>query len=117
MAHGTLPDHWFCVACFDLLAAAWVPLAIRAGEMDRHYQRLYGVSLEQYGEMFVRQQGRCAICRREHGALPDHGLLVVDHDHSTGKVRGLLCATCNTAIGLLHDDPSAALAAAKYLIK
>lgn len=56
----------------------------------------YGVTIGQYGEMFAEQNGTCAIC----GSPPNGKQLGVDHNHATGKVRGLLCARCNLALGL-----------------
>lgn len=79
-----------------------------------HYRRsnlkkLYGISLEQYDELYEQQEGRCAICR---GA---HEVLVVDHDHETGEIRGLLCHNCNRSLGLMGEDPAVLRAAADYL--
>lgn len=54
-------------------------------------QRLYGITLVQYNQMCVQQKNRCKICFRPPKALP----LYVDHDHKTGRVRGLLCFRCN----------------------
>lgn len=61
--------------------------------------------------MLEAQGGVCAICRRPSDPAPLH----VDHDHRTGAIRGLLCSPCNTAIGLLGDDPDRMMAAAAYL--
>lgn len=58
----------------------------------RHRQTRYGITDEQYNEMVVTQMGLCAIC----GATPER--LVVDHDHNSGQIRGLLCVRCNSAL-------------------
>jgi len=71
----------------------------------------YGVTIEQYQTMLEAQDGRCAICRRE-----SEKPLCVDHNHETGKVRGLLCWHCNIALGKLQDDPEVVRAALNYLI-
>lgn len=71
-------------------------------------QRTYGLTPEQYDAMLAAQGGLCAICRRDR-------VLVVDHDHATGAVRGLLCTPCNTGLGLFLDAPAALLQAAAYL--
>ena len=60
---------------------------------------LYGISLEQYDELLAKQKGVCAVCFR--GNSP-RKWLDVDHDHVTGKVRGLLCTPCNRSLG--HFD-------------
>lgn len=66
----------------------------------------YGITLEEYEEMFERCGGKCQICGKD-GLLPDKNhktTLVVDHDHETDEVRGLLCNACNTSLGHLNDD-------------
>ena len=80
----------------------------------------YGITLDEYNELFEQQQGLCALCkkpettrRNKKGDGPER--LAVDHCHDTGLVRGLLCFKCNTAIGALGDTQEAALRAMKYL--
>jgi len=73
----------------------------------------YGITPEDYARMFAAQGGRCAICRT---ANPGNGRRwSVDHDHETGKVRGLLCSQCNTGLGMLRDSPITLTAARAYL--
>lgn len=71
--------------------------------------RKYGVDLAQFERMVVDQDGCCAIC----GVLDD---LVVDHDHRTGRVRQLLCKSCNLGLGHFWDDPELLERAAAYLV-
>lgn len=88
----------------------------RKTERKKHLTKM-GISVEQYNEMLVRQEGVCAICR-EPETIAWNGTtrqLSLDHDHEHGTVRGLLCSRCNTAIGLLRDEPALLIAAAKYL--
>lgn len=59
------------------------------------------------------QRWRCAICDRR--PYPAGSRLVVDHDHATGTVRGLLCGPCNSALGLMGDKPERLFTAARYL--
>lgn len=82
-----------------------------------HRQRKFGVSPEQYGEMSAAQDHLCAICREPETTLQKGTLtsLAVDHCHATGRVRGLLCRACNTALGLFGDSPERLLLAAQYL--
>lgn len=94
--------------------------------MRRTYiQRKYGMSMEELEAMLYRQEQRCAICRRlwedcvsvkrsRYEARFLH-YLCVDHDHTTGKVRGLLCNGCNTAIGMFGESQERFQAAAEYL--
>ena len=63
---------------------------------------LYGISLEEYNEMLVKQNYSCAICGMHRSHMKKN--MAVDHDHQTGKNRKLLCNKCNTAIGLLKED-------------
>lgn len=73
----------------------------------------YGITLEEYDDLLKQQGGRCKICGTD---TPGHkGRFHVDHDHSTGKIRGLLCHACNTGIGLLGDNPTRLKKAAQYL--
>ena len=76
-------------------------------DLHRHY----GITLEQYEQMLAEQDGACAICKR----LPTKRTLAVDHNHDTGRVRGLLCAQCNLGIGGLQDSLTLVLEAAQYL--
>lgn len=82
-------------------------------ERDYTLRHSYGVTPEAYGSMLSAQLGQCAICGDTGGAKR----LVVDHDHSTGKVRELLCASCNQALGFLRDSQDIAIQAARYLRK
>lgn len=71
----------------------------------------YGLDLVQYNEMLAAQGGGCAIC----GSIDKSKALAVDHCHDTGRVRGLLCSTCNTGIGRFSDDPALLIRAARYI--
>jgi hypothetical protein len=73
----------------------------------------YGITAEEYSNMLEEQGGLCRICKdplvpgkEEH----------IDHDHVTGKVRGILCTHCNTALGKFRDDPEVILMAAQYIM-
>lgn len=77
---------------------------------------LFGISQEQYDEMLARQNRVCAICQEPQAWNRREGdILVVDHDHSTGQVRGLLCHACNQALGLMRDNPDVLRRAAAYV--
>ena len=79
----------------------------------------YGIGLAQYETMLERQSGACAICKRAERSRDRRTgnvcRLSVDHCHTTGEVRGLLCKNCNAAIGLLEHDPDLLDAARGYL--
>lgn len=74
-------------------------------------RKQFGLSAQDYEQMWDAQDGRCAICRR-----PENGRrLDVDHCHETGEVRGLLCNPCNQALGLLGEDTERIQAVLTYL--
>ena len=77
----------------------------------------FGITLEQYQAMHDAQDGRCAICGQEETATRDSKTkwLAVDHSHTDGHVRDLLCASCNVGLGNFQDDPARLRAAALYL--
>lgn len=66
---------------------------------DQHLRRQYGITQERYDEMLNEQGGLCAICHRPPATHSSYKILHVDHNHVTGEVRGLLCATCNGNFG------------------
>ena len=94
--------------------AAW-----RANNLERHnlarrrsvLRSKYGLTLEAYDALVEAQGSACAIC----GSKACKRALHVDHDHGTGKVRGLLCNTCNRCLGLLKDDATVLRSAIAYL--
>jgi hypothetical protein len=72
----------------------------------------HGLTIEEYNELLVKQNGVCAIC---HEAEISRQRLSVDHDHLTGKVRALLCIRCNCLLGYARDSIQLLLAAVDYL--
>jgi len=91
-----------------------------SNEKQRLYQARkrfdkYGITEDDYNNMFVFQNGKCAICGNHQSELKSP--LHIDHNHKTGKVRGLLCAACNMGIGQLQDDIENLRCAILYLNK
>jgi hypothetical protein len=78
---------------------------------ERYLENTYGLSLEDYYKLLEKQGGVCAICHKP----PVGERLAVDHDHVTGKVRGLLHRWCNSAIGFFEDDVQLLINAVNYL--
>lgn len=87
-------------------------LASRRGRCQRHDQLKvnYGIGLDEYNKMLAGQGGACAICSE-----PQTETLCVDHCHSTGKIRGLLCRKCNTGLGCYKDNADLMRLAIRYL--
>jgi len=71
----------------------------------------YGMSVEEYDGLLLHQSGKCAICRQP----PNRRKLAVDHSHMTGKIRGLLCSSCNVLIALAKENPTILSRAIDYL--
>lgn len=87
--------------------AWWARNREKANAYQRKYH--YGITQVEFEALLLAQDGRCAICRV---------LLlkpVVDHDHDTQIVRGLLCSNCNVALGMMRDNPDTLLRAVDYL--
>lgn len=90
----------------------------RAANPGRHREHsvksLYGLSAEAYHALLTAQKSVCAICQRPPMG---RGELHVDHDHTTGVVRGLLCQKCNQGLGQLDDSPERLRQALAYLAR
>ena len=65
-------------------------------------RRKYKLTLDDWWSMYAAQEYHCACCERKYNT--DGTALCVDHNHTTGKIRGLLCDQCNTAIGMVQDN-------------
>lgn len=88
--------------------------ATRERVKSQRRMRAYGINDIRYNEILARQNNCCAICNTHKSELKKD--LSVDHDHNTGKVRGLLCNNCNIGIGLLKDSSEVVHKAHLYLI-
>ena len=73
----------------------------------------YGIEPAEYDAILIKQGGGCAIC----GSIASRRYLHVDHCHKTGRVRGLLCNTCNIGLGHFKDDPERLSRAVVYLVQ
>jgi len=77
------------------------------GVTNKYLLRNYGIDIDYYNKILKLQNNKCALCGSEGFVMKEchTAKLVVDHDHKTNKVRGLLCHNCNRALGLLQDNP------------
>ena len=92
---------------------SWCRACSTEGSRNARLKLKYGMTLAEYDQMAEDQAGVCDICGDPPGAYR----LAVDHCHDTGKVRALLCLSCNTALGHLKDDPALFAKAVTYLLK
>lgn len=111
--------------CRDCLRAGnrnWLasPKAKRVVKANSLLKR-YGMTIDEYEAMLSAQGGLCAICRQPEPAIDPRTnkarQLAVDHCHTTGKIRGLLCVLCNQGIGQFRDDPQLLQLAINYLTR
>ena len=102
---------WRCVHCER---RRWKEQNPPAKERARALKRKYGMTVEDFDALLLEQQGRCDIC-----GDPMTGKLepMIDHCHSSLKIRALLCAGCNTLLGGAQDDPQRLVAALDYLVR
>lgn len=105
----------FCVECVNLRGVRDAEPATKLTRLDERL-KAYGLTYHSYRRLYELQARRCGICSeiREWdgtGKLP----FVVDHDHATGKVRGLLCAQCNSGLGFFRDRRDSLINAITYL--
>ena len=104
-----------CKECNSKKSCKW-KVENKEKAKDSDYKRKYGISYAEYGYMLSQQGGGFAICEVPFSEA-QRGVLFVDHCHKTGNFRGLLCQNCNTAIGLLQDNPLFCTKAAEYLLR
>lgn len=97
-----------------------MPKRYTESERRAAHLRKYGLSDADYAAKVIEQDGLCAVCHQPETAVDRKGgllRLAVDHDHKTGKVRGLLCLRCNLALGYAGEDPVTLAAMIAYVLK
>jgi len=111
----------WCRECWKIQEAIRREKLGPKGRKNRKLKNLYGITIEQYQAMLKEQNNLCAVCSNKESVINMKSnkiqKLCVDHDHATGKVRGLLCTACNKGLGMLKDDPDIVLKGYEYLIK
>ena len=112
-------DYSYCKPCVSIRRKTqWASNKDHIARLNRksRLKKEYGLSIEEYELLLKQQFGECAICRSKTGTRKTKTrTLAVDHDHKTGKVRGLLCQPCNTVLGMFNDNPTLFKRAIKYL--
>lgn len=111
-----------CKKCDNEARKKWRksnPEQAQLSQRGRNLKHKYGITINEYESLLEQQGGRCACCGvEENTTLYGHNRslnFAVDHCHTTGKVRGLLCNQCNRAIGMLGDTVEGVRRALKYL--
>lgn len=88
---------------------------------DYYLKAKYNTSWEEFSNLFTTQNGTCCICMKKISIFAEtsdySSVACVDHNHTTGEIRGLLCNHCNTAIGLLKENPELFKRAISYLLE
>ena len=107
-----------CLTCYTETRRFNKANGLRYNQRDAHLRDNYGITQEQYDFMLQAQGGVCDICLSpDPKAAARANCFVVDHDHETGQVRGLLCHACNRALGNLQDSLVILCAAVDYKLK
>lgn len=101
-----------CSQCSRSAAAKYIEG--KGGNRNHNLYRKYGITEVAYEVYFKLQNGLCAICMKS-AENELHGVFSVDHNHDTGKIRGLLCRSCNLGLGKFSDDPTVLQKAIDYL--
>jgi len=91
------------------------PDRVKANGLRALRFRKYGISEIDMKVRLKLQEGRCLICQKEFSSESRMTVPSVDHDHTTGEVRGLLCGRCNTGLGSFKDSAESCIRAAAYL--
>lgn len=133
--HMTTGYKSMCKPCNYEITKAWRNShrdVINAGDRKRRINNLdemhkkdrkknlkqnFNITLEDYNFMLIKQDYKCAICGSKSSGRKDHTNFNVDHNHLTGKIRGLLCGPCNILLGNANDSPQIIQSAITYLLK
>ena len=107
-----------CKVCSSKSATSWRTRnkqRIKQNTRKNNYKRQYGITIDDWNEMFEEQHGCCAICGKHQSDDPMR--LHVDHNHETGQIRDLLCSNCNRMLGCAKEDAVILGKAIEYLNK
>lgn len=117
-----------CKACIKLNSQKWYKNNLNHVRItykknlkqirNRNLKKKFGITLINYNTMLENQNYVCAICNQPEKRVHNNGkisALCVDHDHQTGKIRGLLCYGCNVSLGRFKDNPELLKRALKYI--
>lgn len=96
----------YCTICKKCNSKYHKTPSARKKQRINKLKRMYNMTVTEYDEMFEQQNGVCAICGQSESVINVYGLprLSIDHNHKTGKVRGLLCNNCNALLGFSKES-------------
>jgi hypothetical protein len=107
-----------CISCRrKQMSAADKKRYQAAARRDSHLMRTYIINQSIYDHILLMQDGHCALCPATESGRKDDKHLIVDHDHETGDVRGLVCHHCNIMLGGAKDNTTTLQNAISYLAK
>lgn len=115
LARGKDGKYWYCKDCCKRINRQ-IYKQYNNWRMG-HLQRKYNMTTTQYEDLHSKQSGKCAICGQEETAQRRGNIkkLAVDHDHVSGRLRGLLCSNCNIGLGKFKDSKEYLNSAIRYL--
>jgi hypothetical protein len=100
---------------------SWCNSCSKENNFKRNLWKEYRLTIDNYNELVLQQNNKCAICGKNESCTSNGSKeikkLSVDHDHSNGKIRGLLCYKCNIALGFFDDNIDLLMKAIEYLKK
>ena len=108
--YGRYPGNYECKECSRIRRTTQ-----KDHVRDLSYKRLFGITLEEYNGLFATQHGLCKGCHVHQSS--EKRAFAIDHNHKTGKVRGLLCGNCNVSLGNAKDNPMILRRLAEYVDK
>ena len=98
-------EHKMCKLCYNARMVKY--MSSEEQRLKKYYLKIekkYGITRQDYEDMLAEQNGVCAICGKINRFDAFHQRLAVDHNHDTGNVRGILCTSCNSALGMVDDN-------------
>jgi hypothetical protein len=109
-------NYTICKPCKNEQSKQWNKNNVDKVKITRRkvsLKKKYGITVDEYNLKLEAQQHKCAVC----GGVDNNKSLAVDHCHKTGKIRDLLCMSCNLVLGKVNDSPELLIKLANYLTK
>lgn len=118
---GRIVVHWVCKKCAYESSRKSMkkhPRQYKYRKLNSYYKYAYGITLNDFRNLFKNQKGQCAICKKKLiKKTRRKNTACIDHDHNSNKIRGILCEKCNVVLGGFQDSIDLLKSAIKYLQK